>query len=169
MKVLQLNKTIFKLLGIIDFKQDPNHIQIIIIKYICFISPIFFLTSLIGFFLMSLTDVAQATSAFYLICIEGMGFLIHLDCFVNRKTVHSIFERFQSLADTCDPNFQPFYIKCEHQISRFVHHFKILLFTLVFSVISIPIIFLTHQYLNGNFSMDLLVLPASLLYEIFKS
>lgn len=169
MKVLQLNQTIFKLLGIIGSKQDPNHFRMFISQYICLISPIPFLISLIGFFLTHFTDVAEATNAFYQICGTGMGFLTLLDCFVNRKTVLSIIQRFQSLADRCHPNYKPFYVKCENQIGETVRRYKILLVTLIYGVFSVPMVVLICHWLNGNFSKDLLVLPCSLLYEISKS
>lgn len=164
MKVLQFNQTIFKLLGIIDSKQEPNHTQMIISKYICLISPILFLVALIGFFLMNFTNVAQATSACYLICVTGNGFLTYLDFLLNRTTVVSIIQRFQNMANSCDPKFQPFYVKCENQINKIAYHFKTLIFTSIYSVFSVPIVVSINQWLNGNFSMDLLVLPASLLY-----
>lgn len=163
MKVLQLNQTILKLLGIIDSKQDTNYIKMITSKYICLILPIPFLIPLIGYFLIHLTDVAEATSAFYLICITVMGFIVYLDCLANRKTVFSIIQSFQSLADTCDPNYQPFYVKCENQINKVVHRFILSLFTSVYTVFNIPIIYLIYKWLNGEFSMDLLEVPASLL------
>lgn len=169
MKVLQLNQTIFKLLGIVDSKQDPNHSQMIISKYICLISPILFLFALIGFFLMNFTNVAQATSAFYLICITGNGFLTYLDCLVNRTTVVSIIQGFQSLVDSCNPKYQPFYVQCENQINKIVHHFKQLIFISIYSVFSVPIVVLIYKWLNDNHSMDLFELPASLLYFISQS
>lgn len=164
MKVLKLTKTILKFLGIIESKQDPNHIPMIISQYICLTTPILFLIPSIGFFVINFTDVAQATNAFYLICIIGMGFLTYLDCLVNRATVCSIIQRFQHLVDTCDPGFQPFYVQCDNQINKIVHHFEILLFILVFTANSIPLAQLVYDWLNGDYSKDSLVLSASLLY-----
>lgn len=160
MKVLTLNQTILKWLGIIE---SPNDIRMVISQYICLISPILLLIPSIAYFLVNFQDVAQATSAFYLICITGMGLLTYLDCLIKRSTVLSIIQRLQQIIDSVDSNFQQFYENCERQTNQIVHYFRIFVFTSVYTVISLPIVVLIFEWLNGNYSKDSLMLPASLL------
>lgn len=163
MDILHENKLNLILLGIIDSTGESYHSKMVVSKYVCLISPILLLLPSIAYFIVNFRDVGKATSAFYLICITGMGLLTYIDCLINRSIVLLIIRHLQYFADHSEPEFLKSYMKCDLLTNKIVYIFRAFVFTSVYTVITIPMVILIVQWLCGNYSIELRVLPASLL------
>lgn len=163
MKVLRMDQQILKMLGIISSKGKPYYLQMIISQYVCLITPVLLLLPLIAYFLVNFRDVAEATSAFYLICIAGMGSVTYSEFWMKRSIVLSIIQRIQQIVDDSSEEFRPFYTKTESLAHNIVHYFKIFVFFSVFGVVSVPLSVLIFLWITGNNTDDMRMLPASLL------
>lgn len=163
MKVLRLDQTTLKLLGIISSKGKPYYTRMVISQYVCLITPVLLLLPLIAYFLVNFKDVAEATSAFYLICIAGMAFVTYSEFWRKRSTVLSIIKGIQAFADNSLDAFKPVYASNESLAYQIVHYFKICVFCSVYGVVSVPLTVLIYMWISGNYSDESRMLPASLL------
>lgn len=150
------------LLGIIDTTGEVFHWKMVASKYICLITPIFLLVPLIAFLIVNIRDVAQATSAFYLICIASMGTLTHIEYLVKRSIFYSIVDDLQYIIDHSVEGFERIYEKCSEWAKMSVKIFTICSFSSIFGVVSIPLLLLITRKLTG-ISVGDEKLPASLL------
>lgn len=163
MKVLQSNIVSLKLLGIIEPNEKDNHKKILVSQYTCYISPILLLLPSIAFFLTNIDDVAQATGAFYLICIVGMALLRYFDCLLKKSSMQRIIVHLQRIVDSTTSEFEHFYAVAEKHTNQIVKFFDVFVFSSVYGVVSLPCIILLALFLTGNYSNDVRMLPASIL------
>lgn len=166
MEVLSRTKFAFRLIGIIDSKEENFRLKLLMIisQYICLITPIFTITPMIAYFIANFSNIAESTSAFYLICIFSMGYLTYIDTLLRKSTVSSIIESIQYCVDHSEIEFKPFYIKCGAIANKCVEYYNVFVFTSVFGTISIPLSILIFQWITGIIITDQKILPASLLY-----
>lgn len=162
MKVLSLDQITLKMLGIISSKGKSYYTRMIISQYVCLITPILFLIPLITFFLMNFSDVAQATSAFYLICIVGMGFVTYSEFWIKRSTALSIIDQIQKIVNDSAKEFKRVYQKTELIAYNVVHYFKIFVFCSVFGVVSVPLCILIFLWITDDYLDEMRLLPAAL-------
>lgn len=163
MKVLSLDQITLKMLGIISSKGKSYYTRMIISQYVCMITPIVLLIPLIAYFVVNFTDVAQATSAFYLICIAGMGFVTYSEFWVKRSTALSIIDQIQQIVNDSAEEFKSVYTKTEVIAYNVVHYFKIFVFCSVYGVVSVPLCVLIFLWITGDYMDDMKLLPAALL------
>lgn len=163
MKVLRLDQETLKLLGIISSVDKSYYLQMIISQYVCLVTPILLLLPSIAYFVVNIRDVAAATSAFYLLCIIGMGFVTYSEYWLKRSTVLSLLRRIQELVDESCEKFKSFYMATESLAFKIVYYFKIFVFCSVFSVVSVPLIVLIFMWITNDYSDEMRILPASLL------
>lgn len=164
MEVLKRTKFAFKLIGIIDSKENNPHLKLLltISQYICLIAPILLLTPMIAFFFANFDNVAESTSAFYLICIILMGYLTYIDTLHKKSTVLSIIEHIQYCVNQSEIGFKSCYVECESIANKSVEYYNIFVLTSVFGAISIPISILIFQWITGIIITEQKILPASL-------
>lgn len=163
MKVLRMDQQILKMLGIISSKDKPYYFKMIVSQYTCMITPVLLLLPLIAYFLVNFGDVAEATSASYLICIAGMGSGTYLEFWKKRSIVLSIIQRIQNICDDSSEKFKPFFIKTEALACKIVNYFKIFVFISVFAVVSVPLSVLIFLWITNDYTDEMRMLPASLL------
>lgn len=165
MEILKKTKFAFKLIGIIDSKEDNSYLKLFmtISQYICLIEPILLLKPMIAYFFANFNNVAKSTSAFYLICIILMGYLTYIDTLHKKSTVLSIIEHIQHFVNQSEPGFKPCYVKCESIANKSVEYYSIFVFTSAFGAISIPLSILIFQWITGIIITEQKILPASLL------
>lgn len=161
MDILHENILNLILLGIIDSTAKSFYLKIS--KCVCLISPILLLLPLIAYFIVNFRSVDEATSAFYLICITGMGFLTYVDCLRKRSTIILILEHLQYFVDHSEAEFLKFYVSCDLLTNKIVQYFRVFVFACVYIVVTIPLLILIVQLVRGNYSTELRILPASLL------
>lgn len=161
MKVLNLDQITLKMSGIINSKSKSNHMSMLVSKYVCAVTPIAFLLPLLAFFVQNIRDVGQATSAFYLICIDGMASTTYFEFWLKRSTVSSLIRRIQAIVDDSIGAYRPFYTEIESTAYKIVHYYKIIVFILVFGVVSVPLIVFIYLWATGNYSSEKRLLPAT--------
>lgn len=163
MKALRLDQKTLKMLGVISSKGKPYYSRMIISQYVCWITPILFQLPSIAYFVVNISDVAAATSAFYMICIIGMGFITYIEFWLKRSTVISLIRRIQVLTNESCEKCKSLYTETESLAFKIVHYFKMFVFCSVFGVISVPLIVLIFLWITDDYSEDMRMLPASLL------
>lgn len=163
MKVMRLDQKTLKMLGIIDSKGKPYYLRMSISRYVCLITPVLLLVPLIAYFFVHFHNVAQATSAFYLISIAGMAFATYSEFWLKRPNALSIIKRVQSIVDGSLDEFRPNYEKTESLVCNIVHYFSVFMFGSVFGVVSVPLCIFLFSWITGNDTTNLKVLPAALL------
>ncbi|XP_031617421.1 odorant receptor 13a-like [Contarinia nasturtii] len=140
--------------------------QMILSQYVCLITPVIFLIPLLTYFVLNITDVAEATSAFYLICITGMGLTTYSEFWIKRTSALSIIYRIQQIVDNSVEKFKPFYMQNEVLAYKIVYSFRIFVFCSVFGVVSLPLCILIILWVTGNYTDDMRILPAALQLPI---
>lgn len=162
MEVLSQDQNTLKLLGIMSSKGKSYHMKMVLSQCVCLITPILFLIPLITYFVMNIRDVSEATNAFYLLCICGMGLLTYSEFWLKRPIVLSIMRRVQVIVDYSMEKFKPVYIRSESLVHNVVHYFKIFVFCSVFGVVSLPLCVLIFLWITDDYSDDMRILPAAL-------
>lgn len=162
MKVMSLDRTALKMLGIISSAHKPYHWRMVVSRFICLITPIVFLLPSIAYFICNLRDVSEATSAFYLICIAGMASMAYTEYWIKRTVILSIINRIQTLVDNSSNEYLPKYKQIESLTYQIVHYFKIFVFCSVFAVVSLPLCIFFCVWIVGNNPNDVRILPAAL-------
>lgn len=160
MKTLTLDRKALKLLGIVNADQEPFYFKIS--QLVCVITPVIFLSPIFWYFFSHFTDVGEATSAFYMICIVGMATLTYSEYWLKWPTILNILKRIQRLVDNSPREFRPFYEKTEFITSQIVHYFKLFIFCSVFGVVSLPISIVTIVLIIGEDPTEYRIVPASL-------
>lgn len=163
MNVLRSDQKAFQMLGIISSKGDPHHLRMRISQYMCLVTPGSMLLPLIAYFLVNFRNVAEATSAFYLICIIGMASTTYSEYLLKRSMVLSIIQRIQDIVDDSTTAFRLSYQRTESLSSRIVDKFRIFVFLSVFGVVSVPLFVLIILWISNNYSDSMKILPAALL------
>lgn len=163
MKVLRLDQRTLKMLGIISSKGKSYSTRMVISQYVCVVTPILLLIPLVAFFLVNFRDVAQATSAFYLICIAGMASVTYSEFWIKRSTALSIIHQIQEIVNNSAKEFQLIYRETELMAYNIVYYFKIFVFCSVFGVVSVPLCVLIFLWITGDYFDDMRILPAALL------
>lgn len=163
MKVLRLDQKTLKMLGIISSIGEPYYMRMLVSQYVCLITPVVFLLPLIVFFLKNISDVGQATSAFYLICIAGMASVTYSEYWLKRPVVLSIMRRIQNTVNDSIEPYKPFYAAIETLAFKIVHYFKVFVFISVFGVVSLPMCVLIYLWATNNYTDEARILPAALL------
>lgn len=162
MKALYLDRKTLEMLGLISSEGKPYHRQMLISQYTCLITPVIFLIPLLTYFVLNFRDVAEATSAFYLICITGMGLTTYSEFWIKRPSALFIIYRIQQIVDNSVEKFKPFYQKIEFLAYKIVHYFRIFVFCSVFTVVSLPLLILIILWVTGNYTDEMRILPAAL-------
>lgn len=161
MEAMSLDRKSLKLLGIIAPQNKPFYWQISAI--VCVITPVIFLTPVFWYFFAHFTDVSEATSAFYMICINGMATTTYSEYWRKRSTILSILQRVQNLVDNTSNDCLPLYVKAEFYAYLVVHYFKVFVFCSVFGVVSLPLCVLIVVSMIGGDVNNRRILPASLM------
>lgn len=157
---MSLDRKALKLLGIIDTDSELFYWKLS--RILCIITPAIFLTPIFWYFLSHLTDVSEATSAFYMICIVGMATATYSEYWLKRSIILSILQRIQTLVDNSTNEFRPHYETAEFIAYNVVHYFKLFVFCSVFGVVSLPMCILITVSMFGGDAANLRILPASL-------
>lgn len=160
MKVLHSDRRTLQLLSILNADNKPYYWKLSPI--ICVITPVFFLLPVIWYFFSHLTNVSEATNAFYMICINGMATLTYLEYWRKRSTILSILWRIQMLVDSASKDCHPIYVKAEFIAHHIARYFRIFLFSSVFSVVSLPLAIVIVVSILGGDTTDFRILPAAL-------
>lgn len=164
MKVLKLDQLSLKLLGIINSFGKPYYMKMVLSQCACLITPVLFLIPLITYFIKHFRDVAEATSAFYLICIVGMGLTTYSEFWIKRSTALSIIHRIQVIVNDSIEHFKPIYMQTESLTYNIVHYFKIFVYCSVFGVVSLPLCVLIIMWITNSYSDNMKMLPAAIEY-----
>lgn len=164
MQVLQSYRVILKLLGIFAPDKHENSKKFLVSQYVCLVAPILILFPLIAFFVVNFRNVAQATSALYLICIIVMTLLNYVDCLIKKSTIQSIVVRLGRIVDDSSTDFQRFYHTTEKHSNEVVEYLNLFMFGTIFFVLNIPLVVVVVVWLTGNYSDDIRRFPAALLY-----
>lgn len=162
MKVIRLDQRALKMLGIISSEGKPYYWRVAISRFVCLTTPIVFLLPSIAYFISHFSDVAEATSAFYLICIAGMASMTYSEYWIKRPVILSIIQRIQALVNDTPTKFRPSYEKTESFAYKIVHYFKVFVFCSVFGVVSLPLLKFILVWTFGNDPEDVRILPAAL-------
>lgn len=163
MKALQVDQTILKQLGVISSKGKPYYTRMVISQCVCLVAPIALLIPLVAFFLCNLGDVAQATSAFYLMCITGMALVTYWEFWIKRSTVLSIIHEIQQIINDSTDDYKPMYRKTVLLAYKIVQYFRIFAFGSVYGVVSLPLCVIIFVWISGGNVDEMRILPVSLL------
>lgn len=163
MKVLQLDQTTLKLLGVISSRGKPYYTRMLISQCVCLVAPIALLIPLVAFFLCNLDDIAQATSAFYLMCITGMALITYWEFWIKRSEVLSIIHDIQQIINDSTDDYKPMYGKTIVLAYKIVHYFRIFAFFSIYGVVSLPLCLIIFVWISGGNVVDMRILPVSLL------
>lgn len=160
MQAMSLDRVGLKLLGIIRTDDKSYYIRISII--VCFAVPVIFLWPVIWYFVDHITDVAEATNAFYMVCTVGMSTSIYTEFWFKRQSILSILQQIQMLVDNASKEYRPLYEQTESLAHTVVYYFRLFIFITVFGVISVPISILIAISVIGGDVTNWRILPAAM-------
>lgn len=139
MQTMRSDRKTLKLLGIISTDDESYYWKISHI--VCYATPVVFLWPVILYFFAHITDVSEATSAFYMICVIGMATSIYSEFWFKQHTILSMLQQIQMLVDYASKDCRPIYEKAELLAYNIVHSLKLIAFWSVYGVVSLQSVY----------------------------